>query len=187
MTKGFESIDRQFRQPKAPAPVCARCQSVNGLELHNIAPDGEIENRLLLCAPCAEFHAQTTQPRWFWAACESPYLEDYESAPSREEAISAATEQAKNDESEAITICFSVPYIFKDEPFTDVGDILERWQDDNNPDVVDAFELSTTGEEERDLERMLNAAFTAWRLKHRIGFCDVPNDVTNEETITVGD
>jgi hypothetical protein len=184
----FDDIDRKYRQRKMQPSTCIRCESTSDLELRNIALTGQPEKRVLLCDQCEKFHQQTTAPRWFWAATGNAFHGDYcGSAPTREAAIADAIEKAKIDGADEITICFSEPYVFTDTPFSDYSnEILDRWRDEDNSDIADIFEVDTTSQQANDLEEMLNATFTAWRMKHRIGFCDVPNDMSKEETIEVG-
>lgn len=172
----FDIIDRQYRQSKPSAPSCCeRCASNDNLTWYNIAPEGA-EQRLLLCGPCVEFHVQATTPQWFWATGDDPELEEFSISPSREEAITAAIAEAESDGSDYITVCYSNPYRFDDNIFNDQAEtiISEWWLDDMNEGVQCVLDLETSVEQDNDLAAMLNATFAAWRLKHRIGYVELP-------------
>ncbi len=177
------AIDQKFRQTKSAPVVCAHCQVTKGLEKHNIAAEGTPEKNVLLCVPCIEFHKQSTTSQWYWSTGSDPGTEDFNVAPSREAAIQAATETAYDEGFDAITICYSTPYIIDNEPFSgNINEVMTWWRDLND-EVSDHIDDDPTMDQTSDLECMLNDAFAAWRLKHRFGLVAAPNQTANLEVI----
>ena len=164
---GFDSIDRQYRKPHRVTPhECVRCQATEGLESRNIAPPSAPEQMLLLCSPCFEFHKVLTEPCWWWASGDENWAEEFIRSTTREQAMI----DARAAYCDTFTLCYSVPASV-DTAFFDGGDIIE-WFDVANG----AVEMDPSQVEVEDLESMLAATFTAWRLKHRLAPPEHPED-----------
>lgn len=174
----FDIIDQRFRQTKYIPTVCVRCGTGSGLNSCNLAPEGGKDDIVLLCGPCTEFHHETMTPLWFWyIGEEEPCCEDFNFCATREEAIAAARDAA-NAGQDQVTLVHSKPYQYDDDIFADrAEDILDWWAELNDSISMD---IETTCEQDADLQHMLAATFTAWRLKHRIGRCEGPADWKTE-------
>lgn len=180
---GFDTIDRQFRQTKQVPTGCVRCGIASELTMCNIAPEGGKEDMVLLCTACSDFHTMMVSPRWFWAIGESPAVEEFQVCATREEAIALATSMAIDDNVEHISVIYAKPFQYNDDVFDSHADeILEWWFEAN-----ELTDLETTRAQDADLEAMLTATFTAWRLKHRIGRCEGPDTSEQAECLTLSD
>ena len=110
--------------------------------------------------------------RWYWGYGSQP--EVYQgNVATRDEAIAAAmTAAAAEDDRclDCMTIACARPMKLADDCF-DADNVLDTWHDQNEDAADEDGELSMkpSHQQKQELERALEAAFTAWRTRHVLG------------------
>ena len=120
---------------------------------------------------------------WYWGEGSEP--EAYSPANSREDAVAKATRAAHERDLTEMTVCEGKPWKLRDD-FFNADMVLEQWNDWNEDCQDEQGELSMepTPDQEADLVLALNAAFAAWRAKHKLGRA-YPLDTRNSEVISI--
>lgn len=122
--------------------------------------------------------------QWYWGEGAEP--ERYHLAgAAREEAIAAATRDAID--TRTVTICEGMPQPLRDDFFS-ADNVLDAWHEYNDDlqDEDGELGMDPTHEQKQELEKILNAAFKAWRENYKLGRA-WPMDTRSEEIIDLPD
>jgi hypothetical protein len=133
--------------------------------------------------PTPQTKPQPTASEWKWYWAEGTEPEVMHLADSREDAIAAALDGCHLPQA---TICEGTPMQLRVN-FLAAARVLDMFiehNEDLQSEDGELFDMTTTPAQDAELEAALEAAFVAWRSKHRIGR-SWALDTRNDEVIAV--